>query len=385
MEKPKQYYQEILEIISNSINGIKPKDILRQTSCCKATLFNNLKRLRKDKKIVKRENEYYKIDNENKILLTPKYVIGFRDYQSPLTLEILTYYLKKEGLDLSSFCKNIDKKVIENFMEEFPNLQIFDSILSDSIKIYYQGKKQFHLTDNSQNKIITKIQKIIYDFILTPETFLNIDSLSDLECTFTFSFGKNMDKKLNKNEYFNFSEFKDKITNIFLGNVNNLYLSFFKNIAKLDPINYLKEIGRSQFAKRNQREFDIKEQLSLIENKVFSYDFSNDQKISFYNIFKEHYRIILKNYMFLETEDNEIIRKNLRILTQKFLKYIGSISKGPKFEKEADQFLDELKNHIINFNDNKEGEISKNLKKILIQKDLDDFIKNLKLKLILKI
>lgn len=384
MGKQKQYYQEILEIISNSINGIKPKDILKQTSCCEATLFNNLKRLRKDKKIVKRENEYYKIDNENKILLTPKYVIGFRDYQSPLTLEILTYYLKKEGLDLSSFCKNIDKKVIENFIEEFPNLQFFDSILSDSIEIYYQGKKQFHLTDNSQNKIITQIQKIIYDFILTPETFLNIDSLSDLECTFTFSFGKNMDKKLNKNEYFNFSEFKDKITNIFLGNVDNLYLSFFKNIARLDPINYLKEIGRSQFAKRNQREFDIKEQLSLIKNKIFSYDFSNDQKISFYDLFKEHYRIILKNYIFLETEDNEIIRKNLRILTQKFLKYIGSISKGPKFEKEADQFLNELKQHIINFNDNKEGAISKNLKKILIQKDLDDFIKNLKLRLILK-
>lgn len=385
MGKQKQYYREILEIISNSINGIKPKDILKQTSCCKATLFNNLKRLRKDKEIIKRKNEYYKIDNENRILLTPKYVIGFRDYQSPLTLEILTYYLKKKGLDLSSFCKNIDKKVLENFLEEFPNLQLFDSMLSDSIEIYYQGKKQFHLTDNTQNKIIAKIQKIIYDFILTPEVFLNIDSLSDLEIKFTFSFGKNMDKKLNKNEFFNFSEFKEKITNTFLGNVNNLYLSFFKNIARLDPINYLKEIGRSQFAKRNQREFAIKEQLSLIKNKISSYDIFKDQKISFYNILKEHYRVILRKYTFLEREDNEIIRKNLRILTQKFLKYIGSISKGPKFEKEADRFLDELKNYITNFNDSKEETIFKNLKKILIQKDLDDFIRNLKLRLILKI
>jgi len=215
-------------------------------------------------------------------------------------------------------------RIAKKYSQKLHNLVSLDILLTDSIKIHYQGKKPYYISNKLHSIIIKQIKQIIRNFILSPEVFLNINSISDLDFTFTFSFGKNLDQEISKYKDFNFSDFKEIISNILFGtDRDNLY--FLKNIAKLQNI------------ERNEKNFYVKEELSKIEDKIDSYDtFDDDYKGRKKDILKTQYKILLENYPLLEMDNLEKVKKDLQIATQKYLKGIDQINKILKSGKKIE-------------------------------------------------
>lgn len=372
MGRKKKYSQKILSIISNSVNGIRVKDIKPKVSCCEATLHNYLKHFKEDGIIIKSiDNRYYLKEKESEINLIPKHIIGFRDYMCLFTLNALVNLSKEEKINLSNLVETI--KFFEKNSEIF-GLMNFDTALIDSIEIKYQGKKPFYISDFTQSRFIKKIQLLIYDFITVPEIFLNISSFSDFSFKFTITFGKDLEERFSRD--LNFSELKDTLSKT-LKIKDNPYIS------------QLKDLGKFHYIQRNEREYYIKEQISRIKEKLYSYEFLEDKKIDFFNTFKEYYRNFLNKWSMFDKDNIHNLRRNLNSLTQVFLKYIESTfvrysSQGLDkiyFSQELDKIYSEIDNLIKRFNENVENSLIQKIgdikEKAIKEKRIDGALKEI--------
>ncbi|MBA7492894.1 hypothetical protein ES702_03447 [subsurface metagenome] len=323
MGRKSKYRKDISDIISQYPNGVKADKIIDKMLCSRPTVYYNLSKLIEEKIIEERNNKYYSIIQENKQYIELPYSIkNFEDSDPLITMEVYKILFEKEKSSI--YNEEEQWRIAKKYSQKLHNLVSLDILLTDSIKIHYQGKKPYYISNKLHSIIIKQIKQIIRNFILSPEVFLNINSISDLDFTFTFSFGKNLDQEISKYKDFNFSDFKEIISNILFGtDRDNLY--FLKNIAKLQNI------------ERNEKNFYVKEELSKIEDKIDSYDtFDDDYKGRKKDILKTQYKILLENYPLLEMDNLEKVKKDLQIATQKYLKGIDQINKILKSGKKIE-------------------------------------------------
>ncbi|MFW9872676.1 MAG: hypothetical protein ACFFG0_06195 [Candidatus Thorarchaeota archaeon] len=363
MGRKNQIKSEILEVISSSPNGVSPKEIMKEIGCSESALFYNLKQLKEKGKIVNKDHKYFEKNSKNKINLeNPKYVSGYKTYRPFLISKIIKFINNMEGIKFSEL-KLEDKKKIENkYKKLLRPISSFEKILINSIHISYEGKKPFYLRNSLNDEIIQKIQKLISEFILYPEIFLNLNSLSDLEFTFEVSFGKGLEEELSKYSNFTFSDFKETVINnwgIFLDEMK--YLDQYEQITKDQFFKNLFSImgrqGKLDFIKRNEREIILNKQIKRIERRIYSIFSTDKDEIDISLSIKGLYRAILQQLSYLDLEEIETFQKILTTITKMFLDDLGSkkddlISKKLQTGELFNDFNTKIEPFINNYNKN---------------------------------
>lgn len=329
MGRKSKYRNDISEIVSQYPNGVKADNIINKMLCSRPTVYYNLSKLIENGEVYEKNNKYFLKHNKNeKHIDSLQHILNLKNYKFLIIDKIIETILRNKGIDIS--LTEIPDKFIKPFNDGYSDLVFLDILLQDSIKISYQGEKPFHITNTLQKEFIAKIKELINKFILSPEIFLNINSFSELNFTFTISFGKDLDKRVSEYKHFNFSRLKEKLSEDLFG-IDESKLYVLKNIAKL------------QNNERDEKISLIKEQLSIIENEVDSYDFLNDEnKEARKDLLKYQYKTLLGNYTFLEKDNIEEVKKHLQIITQKYLKGMKAEKKIFKSDKDSEKRREKL-------------------------------------------